>query len=790
MTDEMTDEPAEPLEPTDPPDDIGALLDDDAQVGADSGSGTADTNSVERPSEETIAQWRADPSSIPKQYWPWARDNLGFRGALGRFIGGPTQPMPKEHQNDQQMIERVCTEEGLQISGLTMISRSYTPGEPITGDGRQTRVYFSIDQNGNPIDRRQPFFLRVDQYPVAVVCVTIEQKLFRENIAMIEVWDTYKRRCAAAKSQTGEDGRGSTTSPATAVRQALRQMTDGNGNFVFKRPLPIVMEGRLTTPPPAEPPDQQPVQPRAADPVGVVAASAPELVEQPAPKRLGGRFSGWSTTKKRVVGLAGTGLAAGGIALGACVGPTPDEVNDRALDEMLQEADDDGDAVSCVDRGGAWVADVGACDFGEAEPEPEPEIVAPPETDAPPEPGDGAVTDRAASGDACTAGGGVFDEVIGGCTYEPPHGAALGYRTLEPPIVDPAGGQSTSAGEDEEPWTFSSDTDIVSFHGATVRYEGESFLQYFGGTSFPCGAVTDEYRVHCPVGAAELSPGEFVVASMTLAGPIDSTGERLQYGLAFDGGGEENYLGRPPFERDLFNDTELWYRLAIGPDGERVVYADGFRDDVAGFPRHSSALVVEFDDTIVFVIPRDELPGDLAYRLTAFRNEGSPLDAPQAATSGGDVSGFDVSQLETVPNDVVVAVLGPATPPDTPGGQERLPAPTDDGESLLVAALVDHLQQRWNAAFATADVDSVIGVFHPISVLGSVDGCQAFVERIFPGAQQIDLVWTPADAAVAGGIVTYSVDVSVTYPTGVTQYPIPVAIGLNGQLAPVFTCDT
>jgi hypothetical protein len=78
----------------------------------------------------------------------------------------------------------------------------------------------------------------------------------------------------------------------------------------------------------------------------------------------------------------------------------------------------------------------------------------------------------------------------------------------------------------------------------------------------------------------------------------------------------------------------------------------------------------------------------------------------------------------------------------------------------------------------------VIELFHPISVLSSVDGCPGFVEQIFPGAEQIQLVWTPVEASLEGGLVSYTADVSVSYPTGVNQYPIHLVVGKQWAAGP------
>jgi hypothetical protein len=121
---------------------------------------------------------------------------------------------------------------------------------------------------------------RFGRHLAATVRITVEQLVFRENLARIQVLGTYKRRLADSSAHDGEDGLYSTLSPATALRQALRAITSDDGNFEFTHPLPIVMGGTITTQPPVEEPPPPP----------------PVLDDAP---------SGPSKSKKKTVGLAG-----------------------------------------------------------------------------------------------------------------------------------------------------------------------------------------------------------------------------------------------------------------------------------------------------------------------------------------------------------------------------------------------------------------------------------------------------------------------------------------------------
>ncbi|MEM1335728.1 MAG: hypothetical protein AAGG08_19960, partial [Actinomycetota bacterium] len=287
--------------------------------------------------------------------------------------------------------------------------------------------------------------------------------------------------------------------------------------------------------------------------------------------------------------------------------------------------------------------------------------------------------------------------------------------------------------------------------------------------------------------ATSLEPGAYVVSTMRVDAPVEADGTYLEYGLAFDVPDAPNYRGRDPFPLDTFNDTEHWFRLTIDPDGARRMFVDGFVDGVPGTPIHSSAVVVEAGDRLMWLIPMDELdPAVSGYRMTAFSNDADPTQLPTPATAGGDVTGFDVGTLQLLNDGRLTANVGEATPPSATGADARIDA-LDDPDLGLLTALVDEAVARWRAAFATGDPAEIAEMIHPAARAAVTDGCSAFVDRTFTGATDIEFGAPPA-LRFDGQFLSTDVATTATYPTGTTEFTTRLAISVGGRLDAVFDC--
>ena len=309
----------------------------------------------------------------------------------------------------------------------------------------------------------------------------------------------------------------------------------------------------------------------------------------------------------------------------------------------------------------------------------------------------------------------------------------------------------------------------------------------FNRSSFPCGAVTDEFRVTCPLGAGPLTEGEYYIVGAQLGGQVADGDAAFTYGLAFDDDGDEgdNYQFSPPFDSDFFRNTEHWYRLHIAADGTRSMWADGIRDGIPGVARASSAAVIEWGDTLIWLIPRSEVPGDSpAYRVTAFHNRGEPGAVPIPDNSGGDVSGETVTE-PLIPIDVEVAELSDLSslPPDIPDPLPRLPIELPPDEHIT-AALVSDFMARAEAATASGDPEQVIGLVLPELLAGdTAEACRADMEASIVLAESLTLVEMPAGPDLTQGFAFYVVQTTIDYSTGSVPYPaVLAASNVDGRL--------
>lgn len=461
--------------------------------------------------------------------------------------------------------------------------------------------------------------------------------------------------------------------------------------------------------------------------------------------------TGWRPLAKVGAGLTVALLVVGGVVVGSTVltGDDPPDVAPAAVSPTggltpaaeLPAADEDagdppGDATDVLDADGA------SADVDQEAQEPSPPAAQP----APPVPEARAIGARAETD--------------------------LGRRDDPNSLANEAVIEQLFSQLEREARTIPG-SQIISYFARLAAFDADSVSRLFSNTAYPCGAITEEYRVTCPLGAGELQGGDYLVAGMELAGPAGVGADAFQYGLALGSVDEtRNYQFVPPFDGDLFRNTNTWYRLHIDADGNRYMWADGYRDNVAGYPRASSALVIERGNWVIWVVPRSELPSDLGgYRLTAFHNDGEPGTLPSPETSGADVSGIDVLEpLTPVPSDVVDFddLSRVPTDLDTPIDRVEIVDPPD---VHIAKALIGEFEQRLGDALSSDDLDAVVATVLP-DLLAGPNGatCREQMQTSVALADSVTFDALPGGPDLANGFPVYGVLATINYPTGSVEW--------------------
>ncbi|MDE0805342.1 MAG: hypothetical protein OSA99_18740 [Acidimicrobiales bacterium] len=376
----------------------------------------------------------------------------------------------------------------------------------------------------------------------------------------------------------------------------------------------------------------------------------------------------------------------------------------------------------------------------------------------------------------------------GGSSSDPP-GVLTGFG-LDPASwtvewsVDPDGGISFSIVDAEGQIVPA--TSIRRAVAVTAIINRLVLEAMFANTVYGCGATTADYRVTCPAGAGPAPDGEYLVVTVEHEGPVGEGADRFTYGLAFDDDGDrsDNFQAMPPFDADLFADTEHWYRLAIEPDGTRRLWADGMVDGVPGVPRYSAAAVVELGNTLVWFIPRDEVPGpEPMFRATAFHDDGPQGDTPVPETSGGDVTGLGVDEplIAIDPGPVMFDRLD-ALPPDVDTPLPRV-EPVDDPMAHVAEVLIRDLEHRLNEALTADDPDAVVATVLPqLLAAPGGDDCRDAMESTLVQADSVELTELPTTPDLSSGVMLYRPVGTVQYPTGEVAWGPIMVPGSDGRL--------
>lgn len=180
----------------------------------------------------------------------------------------------------------------------------------------------------------------------------------------------------------------------------------------------------------------------------------------------------------------------------------------------------------------------------------------------------------------------------------------------------------------------------------------EIYLQqaeaWFNNSLLECGEVSNRGRVVCPTGVQDFPEGDMVSVAMQLALPVpqDASDKSYIYSAVFESDDDSgnDWVIQQPYDWDYFQGADRWYQLIWSHGSSQwsltVTQVDGSQN-TANVSSSSAVRAVINDDTIIFYIPRSELPGTApAYRVSAFAHDGSYSQDSR----GGDVSGADPTE--------------------------------------------------------------------------------------------------------------------------------------------------
>lgn len=291
--------------------------------------------------------------------------------------------------------------------------------------------------------------------------------------------------------------------------------------------------------------------------------------------------------------------------------------------------------------------------------------------------------------------------------------------------------------------------------------------------------VTDRGTVAC--GPTPPAAGEWVVVASQFAAPVSEADGRNGFAaIVFDSDGrpDNNFAFQPPFDWDLFRDTDRWYAhdLMRGRWSPALELSD--LTQTAGRPRMmptAARTFVSGADRLWF-IPMSELPSPSGLRLASFGQLPGPLDP---ATSAGDVSGADpTAPLAALPSvssgslggaaaSATTTTVSSTTPPSTTAAPTTTAAPS--GEARVGAFL-----ERFNAAADARDAGTAFDLLHP-AVLDryGADQCRSYLESTFGTARDF------VARSVAGpkDVVYTSDGMSTTIENG---FEVAVDLDANG----------
>ncbi|MHC4955577.1 MAG: hypothetical protein ACYTGZ_17130 [Planctomycetota bacterium] len=165
----------------------------------------------------------------------------------------------------------------------------------------------------------------------------------------------------------------------------------------------------------------------------------------------------------------------------------------------------------------------------------------------------------------------------------------------------------------------------ISYYGSLeVNLDASELLTLFTGGSpvFPLGSSSngDVYQADVP---ATMPSGNYRLVYFAVDGEFDlmDTSRRWRFAVAFDSDGDSGNDYTPPAQtaNDPLQGTDRWYFLDFAPgDGWSLRRIDSDQTETS-----SAARVIQSGNSLVWVIPKTEVPGpNASYRVVAFTHTG------------------------------------------------------------------------------------------------------------------------------------------------------------------------
>jgi hypothetical protein len=303
--------------------------------------------------------------------------------------------------------------------------------------------------------------------------------------------------------------------------------------------------------------------------------------------------------------------------------------------------------------------------------------------------------------------------------------------------TEDAMGDGFFSNSQDTPGNFGDDVDVWDVMTFWSIADAATVATGFNLSTFECGQDDGTTVTVCSRDEVQDMPaGEIAVVAQILSAPPASEAPRWQYSYALvsdtDGDPSNDFQFQPPFDFDLFRDTDTWW-VVDNVDGEWSMgrFAASF-----AAPLPSAARVVIRGHAMVWFVPRSELPAPVGVRTTAFRHDGT--FAPEA--SGADVIGADPTE-SLVPIADLDLPLGPRGAAGPTVEATSTPHEADTGAAADGEAAVREFVAAFEQALTSGDVGFLAARLDPAVIDRYGDAqCREYLDAVAGSAQDFEVI--------------------------------------------------